>query len=202
MPSPRRPWRRLVRTILTLVAGTALAGWLAIHLILAWISRHPAVLAGGFVVAGIAGYLTSQRGEGPAQLRAPARPPSDDWLALSPGDFEEAVATLCRRDGCRDVRVTGGAGDLAADILTVTPTGRRMLVQCKRYAVGRRVGSPEVQRVGGTYSVVHGADLAIVVTTATFTPAAADYARQAGIRLVDAAELAAWAAGGTPPWGT
>jgi restriction system protein len=99
------------------------------------------------------------------------------------------------------VTVVGGAGDLAADVLATTPDGRRMLIQCKRYAPGNPVRSPEVQRVGGTYAVVHRADLAVVVTTSTYTADAQDYAAAAGIRLVDGNELEAWAAGkAMPPW--
>lgn len=115
-------------------------------------------------------------------------------------EFEHGLAALCKRDGCRDVQVVGGANDLAADVLLRIPDGRRMLIQAKRYTPGNKVGSPDVQCVGGTYSVVHGADLAAVVTTSTFTPAAVSYAKRAGIRLYDHGDLAAWAAGGRPPW--
>jgi restriction system protein len=120
---------------------------------------------------------------------------------LTPTEFEHALADLCRRDGCRQVEVVGGAGDLGADVLLTTPDGRRMLIQAKRYARGNAVGSPEVQKVGGTYAVIHRAHLAAVVTTSHFTPAAIGYARQARIRLMDEQALAAWASRtGPAPW--
>lgn len=194
---PRR--RRLAPgcgTLLGCLGVVAISVWIIVHAALAWIDGHPAIPAAVALLMGLGGW-------GGTRLAARRDTAVADLATLDPAAFEEYVAELCRRDGCRDVTVTGGAGDLAADILAVTPLGRRMLVQCKRYAPSRRVGSPEIQRVGGTYAVVHGCDLALVVTTADFTPAAIDYAHAAGIRLVDGQELAAWAAERVlPPWGT
>lgn len=121
---------------------------------------------------------------------------------LSPREFEEALAVLCRRDGCTDVRVVGGPGDLGADILARAPDGRRIVLQAKRYRTDRTVGSPDVQRFGGTAHTVHHADVAAVVTTAhAFTAQAQSYAAQAGIRLIAAKALAAWDSGtGPAPW--
>lgn len=198
-PPRRRRSRRLLPgcgTLLGCLGLVALSVWIIVHAALAWIAGHPAVPAAVALLMGLGGW-------GGTRLAARRDAAVTDPVTLDPAAFEEYVAELCRRDGCRDVQRVGGAGDLAADILAVTPLGRRMLVQCKRYAVGRRVGSPEIQRVGGTYAVVHGCDLALVVTTAQFAEAAIDYARQAGIRLVDGQELAAWAAERVlPPWGT
>ncbi|KRB68059.1 hypothetical protein ASE03_29330 [Kitasatospora sp. Root187] len=71
---------------------------------------------------------------------------------------------LCRRDGCTKVTIVGGAGDLAADVLATTPTGKRILIQAKRYGSRTFVGSQDVQKVNGTYRDVHRCDLAVVVT--------------------------------------
>ncbi|WP_081635338.1 restriction endonuclease [Nocardia sp. BMG111209] len=122
--------------------------------------------------------------------------------ALTPREFEEALAALCRRDGCTEVRVVGGAGDLGADVIARAPDGRRIVLQAKRYRNGRAVGSQDVQRFGGTAHTIHRADIAAVVTTAqTFTAQAQDYADRAGIRLVAAKALAAWdTRTGPPPW--
>jgi restriction system protein len=123
------------------------------------------------------------------------------YMAMTPKQFEHALADLCRRDGCTGVRVVGGAGDLGADVIATTPDGRRMVIQAKRYAPANRVGSPEVQKVGGTYAVVHHAQLAAVVTTSGYTKAAVDYAARAGIRLYGQRELAGWASRtGPAPW--
>ncbi|MFC8342224.1 restriction endonuclease [Streptomyces sp. NPDC057280] len=123
------------------------------------------------------------------------------YHAMSPRDFEHAIAFLCERDGCLDVRVAGGAGDLGADVLATAVDGRRIVIQCKRYGPTTKVGSPDLQRFGGTCYSVHGAHVAVVVTTSVFTKPAAQYAVTNNIRLVDAAALAAWATHtGPAPW--
>ncbi|WP_203599267.1 restriction endonuclease [Streptomyces sp. SID10853] len=128
--------------------------------------------------------------------------PAPDFTALDPDGFEAAVAALCERDGCREVEMVGGAGDLGADVLATAPDGRRVVVQCKRYGPAHKVGSQDLQRFGGTCWSVHGAQLAVVVTTSQFTAPAEDYAADCGIRCVDGASLAAWAEGSGPaPWG-
>ncbi|MFI0236102.1 restriction endonuclease [Streptomyces sp. NPDC016845] len=125
-----------------------------------------------------------------------------DFTALDPDGFEAAVAALCERDGCTDVQVVGGAGDLGADVLATAPDGRRVVVQCKQYGPTNKVGSQDLQRFGGTCWSVHGAQLAVVVTTSEFTAPAAEYADGCGIRCFDGAELTAWADGSGPtPWG-
>ncbi|WP_438270714.1 restriction endonuclease [Streptomyces platensis] len=40
---------------------------------------------------------------------------------MGPEEFEQLVALLAERDGCLEVRVVGGANDLGADVLAVTP---------------------------------------------------------------------------------
>ncbi|MFJ7967185.1 restriction endonuclease [Streptomyces sp. NPDC096324] len=123
------------------------------------------------------------------------------YEALDPDEFEQAVAELCRRDGCLDVDVVGGAGDLGADVVARTPDGRSLVIQCKRYCDGNRVGSQDLQRFGGTCFTVHGADVAVVVTTSDFTAPALDYAEQCGIVCVDGPQLRRWQEGTGPrPW--
>ncbi|MGW3917476.1 restriction endonuclease, partial [Streptomyces sp. NPDC005070] len=125
---------------------------------------------------------------GPSAIsRSPTRPPG-------PG-------LRRRRDGCLDVDVVGGAGDLGADVVAMTPDGRSVVIQCKRYGDGNRVGSQDLQRFGGTCFTVHGADVAVVVTTSDFTAPALDYAEQCGIVCVDGPQLQRWQEGAGPrPW--
>ncbi|MFI0960595.1 restriction endonuclease [Streptomyces sp. NPDC021080] len=123
------------------------------------------------------------------------------YEALDPDEFEQAVAELCRRDGCLDVDVVGGAGDLGADVVARTSDGRSVVIQCKRYRDGNRVGSQDLQRFGGTCFTLHGADVAVVVTTSDFTAPALDYAEQCGIVCVDGPQLRRWQEGAGPrPW--
>ncbi|MDT9698707.1 restriction endonuclease [Streptomyces sp. P17] len=100
-----------------------------------------------------------------------------------------------------NARVVGGAGDLGADVVATAPDGRRIVIQCKRYGPITKVGSPDLQRFGGTCFSVHGAQVAAVVTTSVFTRPAAEYASRHGIRLFAEAALAASATRtGPAPW--
>lgn len=131
----------------------------------------------------------------------PAAEVAVDYDALTPEEFEEAVARLCERDGCFAVDVVGGAGDLGADVVAVTPDGRRVVIQCKYYGDSHRVGSQDLQRFGGTCFTVHEADVAVLVTTSDFTAPAVEYADQCGIVCVDREALQAWTDGtGSRPW--
>ncbi|MFE1028837.1 restriction endonuclease [Streptomyces sp. NPDC058818] len=124
-----------------------------------------------------------------------------DHEQLSPDEFEQAIAGLCVRDGCAEVEVVGGAGDLGADVVAVAPDGRRVVIQCKRYDVENKVGSQDLQRFGGTCFTVHEADVAVVVTSSDFTAPAAEYAEQCGILCVNESQLRDWSEGlGPPPW--
>ncbi|WP_416351845.1 restriction endonuclease [Streptomyces sp. NEAU-H22] len=132
---------------------------------------------------------------------APLTPEEFDYAALTPQEFEEAIAALCERDGCSGVEVVGGAGDLGADVVAVTPDGRRIVVQCKHYDESHRVGSQDLQRFGGTCFTVHEADVAVLVSTSDFTAPALEYAEQCGILCVDGETLQAWTDGTGPrPW--
>jgi restriction system protein len=120
---------------------------------------------------------------------------------MGPSEFEEALAFLCTRDGCRRAQVVGRAGDLGADVIAVAPDGRKIVLQAKRYGHATKVTSPDLQRFGGTCFTVHGAGVAAVVTTSTFTRQAREYAAHAGILLFDADTLGAWASRtGPAPW--
>ncbi|MFE6821903.1 restriction endonuclease [Streptomyces sp. NPDC057690] len=120
---------------------------------------------------------------------------------LDPYEFEQAIAELCRRDGCTEVEVVGGAGDLGADVVARTPDGRVLVIQCKRYSDTNRVGSQDMQRFGGTCFAVHGAEVAAVVTTGDFTAPAVEYASRCGIVCVDGEDLGRWQdAAGPGPW--
>lgn len=125
----------------------------------------------------------------------------EGYAELDPDGFEQAIADLCARDDCREVEVVGGACDLGADVLALTPDGLRVVIQCKRYADDNKVGSQDLQRFGGTCFTVHGADIAALVTTSDFTAPALEYAQQCGIVCVNGEDLRAWLDGtGPSPW--
>ncbi|MFJ3338124.1 restriction endonuclease [Streptomyces sp. NPDC086766] len=155
----------------------------------------------GVAGAGLQQTVALVTTELPARRGAGAETGGVDYEALDPYEFEQAIAALCERDGCSCVEVVGGAGDLGADVLAVTPDGRRVVIQCKRYCATNRVGSEELQRFGGTCYTVHEADVAALVTTSDFTAPAVEYAEQCGIVCVDRQALQAWSDGtGPEPW--
>lgn len=136
---------------------------------------------------------------------APAEPEEGpaDYEDLDADGFEDAIAALCERDGCSEVQVVGGAGDLGADVIATAPDGRRLVVQCKYYGPANKVGSQDLQRFGGTCYAVHEAEIAVCVTTSEYTEPALDYAEQCGIQCLDGEALAAWSEGSAPPpWQT
>jgi restriction system protein len=211
-PEPSRPSERSERSEGSQPIGAAgcLYGAAAVVLLpaalLVWADGNGAgaffillILAGG-------GFALGQRRARQAAERLRVRTLRSTevarYHAMGPREFEQAVAFLCERDGCVGVQVVGGAGDLGADVVADSPDGRRVVIQCKRYGPTTKVGSPDLQRFGGTCFSVHGAQVAAVVTTSVFTKPATQYASGTGIRLVDEPALAAWATRtGPPPWG-
>ncbi|KMO93448.1 restriction endonuclease [Streptomyces roseus] len=115
--------------------------------------------------------------------------------AMDPLQFEEYVAELCRRDGCVDVRRVGAANDLGADVIGRLPDGRKLVVQCKRYAKHRTVGSPDLQKFNGTARSEHGADIPLFVASCKFTKQARAFAARHDLVLVDVDLLGFWNSG-------
>lgn len=109
--------------------------------------------------------------------------------------FEHHIAKLLRRDGCTNVVVQGGHGDRGVDIIALTADGRRLVVQCKRFAPYLSITSPEVQKFIGSAKVLYGADVALYVATCPFTPEALSIAAEACITAVHRGVLEEWSAG-------
>lgn len=201
-PSPRRRTARSRRNDLLAVA--AVIGLFGLIAAGRWVNEHRSIsaVAGGVVLlAGIYWVARSVAGRVRAHRSRWVAPTSiGAYMTAGPDQFEQQTAALCRRDKCTRVRVVGGAGDLAADVLATTPGGKKILIQCKRYATHNKVGSDHVQRVNGTYRDIHGCDQAAIITTSSYTSDAISLARRVGIRLYDARDLERWARGGQPPW--
>lgn len=197
----RRPVRYRKQTDLT---GAVLAAVVVVAA-LSFLAAHIAevvlvLLAAAAVFVGVKAWKA--RADRQASIiRAQRAQHITAYLAMSPKQFEHALADLCRRDGCTKVRVVGGAGDLAADVIATTPDGRRIVLQAKRYGPRTVVGSEDIQKVNGTYRDAHHAQLAAIVTTSMFSKPALAFAKQVGIGTYDQQRLAAWAAQtGPAPW--
>lgn len=115
--------------------------------------------------------------------------------AMTWREFEDHVAGLCRRDGCISVASTSCNSDLSADLVGRTADGRTLIVRCKHFAPYRKVESGDMQKFVGMAKVEYGADIALLVTTATFSPAAMDLAVRHGVTAVHRRLLEAWSAG-------
>ncbi len=105
--------------------------------------------------------------------------------ALSPAAFERYVAGLFRQKGYH-VNVRGGSGDHGVDLEVVSKSGKRAVVQCKRYQ--GKIGEELVRELYGTMiheQVAH----AFLVTTADITPAARQWAQAKPITLIDGETL-------------
>ncbi|WP_328436925.1 restriction endonuclease [Streptomyces sp. NBC_00444] len=194
MPAKKRQSHGWLVGVVLVVLVLTVARWVAAHQVLAALILI--VIAAAAVTVGVARF----RGRGPRWRRPLAL--TEDPHRMSPGEFEEFLAWLCERDGCRNVTVVGGANDLGADVLYVDPSGRRGLIQAKRYAPGNSVGNEHVQIVNGTYRDAHNAVHAAIVTTSHFTKAAQAYAHRVGIRLLDDERLDMWVRGyaHAAPW--
>lgn len=110
-------------------------------------------------------------------------------LALSPTQFEYTMAAMLRMLGMSDVQRVGGRGDLGVDITARDPSGRSMVVQCKRYARDKKIGSPDIQKFIGMAHVHHQADLKLFVTTSEYTEDARALARHHDIQLMNGADI-------------
>ncbi|MFD9133676.1 restriction endonuclease [Streptomyces bottropensis] len=111
--------------------------------------------------------------------------------AMTGTEFEDLVASLCRRDGCTQVRRVGGANDNGADVVGRLPDGRTMVIQCKRYTPSSTIASRELRDLLGA-KVHFGADLAVFVTTTRFSRPSEKFALQHGILAVHRDHLGLW----------
>lgn len=179
-------WGRTKAALAAVALGAVLLG--------PWLSRNTWILwvAASVVALALAGWLHLLRRR---HLRNAALARS---VAATDGmtgrQFEEWTADLLRRSGFTDVQLSGGAYDRGADLTAYAPNGARTVVQCKRYAPHRKVSSPDIQRFGGTARPLHGAQIALLITTGGLTTEAAAIAAQLAITVVTRPHLMHWAA--------
>ena len=103
---------------------------------------------------------------------------------LSGVEYEQYCARLLERSGW-SVRLTAGSGDQGVDILAERE-GRRVVVQCKMYS--SPVGNKAVQEVVGARGL-EKADVAAVVSNASYTPAAKQLAQANAVLLLHHSDL-------------
>ena len=185
----------LVGVLLLAALGVVLR-WVAAH----WVLLIPVVLAAA--AAGVWAYRQRRQAQLDAERLHGLRYALPQLDALHHRQFEHAVRDLMHRDGCRDARQVGGAGDNGADVIATDPTGRRWVIQCKHRRAGlsgSAVGTPDLQVLNGTARQLHQADVVVLVTNGRFSSKCPDFARSQRLHLVDRNLLARWSAG-TPIW--
>ncbi|MFE9404220.1 restriction endonuclease [Streptomyces sp. NPDC006530] len=197
----RKRTRRQVQGWSSILGAIAVV-WLAAHWSAVWpvlvtVLAVAVVGAVGWVVWRAHRTAVARDREWRAQEEARARELSMAQVdALSWQEFEAYVAELCRRDGCTKVVVSGRSGDLGADVIGHLADGRKLVVQCKKYAPHRSVPSQDMQKFVGTARLEHGADVALFVTTCrTFTKDAMGLALRQNIVAVHRDLLGAWVKG-------
>lgn len=133
------------------------------------------------------------RAEGEKQLERVARLSKPKALAqlkaMDPIVFEHLTAALFAREGYT-AEATIASGDEGIDVIA-TKNFRKAVIQCKRY--DGSVGQPVIRDLYGT--MIHNqAHEAYLVTTATITKQAQEWAQGKPIRLVDGYDLVNWIA--------
>lgn len=107
--------------------------------------------------------------------------------ALAPYEFEHFAAAYFQRRKFRDVWVTKASNDFGVDVDMTDKLGRRIVVQCKRYA--GKVGRPIVQQTYGAMYML-GAQQCYVVASGEFSKEALDVeAAFPSIHLVSGQDL-------------
>jgi HJR/Mrr/RecB family endonuclease len=105
----------------------------------------------------------------------------DEVSGMKGTEFEEFLARLFSRMGYIDVKLTP-TNDQGADLVCQSPRGQRIAVQGKRW--NSAVGNDSVQEVLGAMKY-YSCAVGMVVTNSTFTRAARELAKKAGIELCD-----------------
>lgn len=88
--------------------------------------------------------------------------------------FEQVCERIFEKAGWGKVTRIGGVADKGRDLIIRTPTGKRIVVECKFYD-NATVGRPIVQKLHSAIIDSH-ADSGIIVTTSRFSKAALEYA--------------------------
>ena len=136
---------------------------------------------------------------GPSESRTPAGTRSVAWLSsLTPSEFEHAVAQRMGEVGFRNVQVVGGRGDHGVDVRALDTYNRVVIVQCKLFRTGT-VPPSTVRELHGSRPL-HGADWAMLVTTARLTRQSRETAAALGIEVIDIDVIDEWFNGNHIAW--
>ncbi|MGC2175261.1 MAG: restriction endonuclease [Acidimicrobiales bacterium] len=110
-------------------------------------------------------------------------------LALSPRQFEYTMAAILRLLGMTEIQRVGGRGHLGIATTARDASGCTVLVQCKRRARTKKIGSPEIEKFIGMSHVHQHADLKLFITTSEYTDQARARAQLHDIQLMNGSDI-------------
>lgn len=159
---------------LVVIAAIGLA-----YAILRWLTAHWWIL---FLVLAAVGYWLYRRWKRQQDWMDAFRRSGITTIDGLTGRMFEERLRLHFNDRGWHMQLTPTSGDFGADLVGTDPTGRRVVIQAKRYQ--GNVGVHAIQEVLGG-KAHHGAARALVITNSTFTPNARVLAAQSGVELWD-----------------
>ena len=104
----------------------------------------------------------------------------EEIASINPYEYEELVANYLRSCGYTKVQTTPKSGDYGADVIAVSPEGKKVCIQCKRFQGS--VGVKAVQEIFSAKSY-YNCELAFVYTTGEYTQQAYELAKKTGVEL-------------------
>lgn len=124
--------------------------------------------------------------------RATYKPPTFEFnvpqARLTPKEFEEEVAGLIAALTGYRTEVVGGIGDGGIDVKVFDQKRMIGIVQCKRYSPGKYLEPSHIRELYACKQQ-NNVSTAYLVTTARFSQASQQLARQLGIKLMDGDDL-------------
>jgi len=118
---------------------------------------------------------------------------------MNPYDFEYHVADLLERDGMTIEQRGGGKDDHGMDVLALSKSKERWVVQVKlRGDRSTKISPKDIHAFNGTARPEHKADVALFVTNVQFSAAAKEFAARHRLALIDRDRLHHWSALGDP----
>ncbi|MGW3032963.1 restriction endonuclease [Streptomyces sp. NPDC001178] len=115
-------------------------------------------------------------------------------FAMSPSEFEEYIAALCRRDGCTDVqRVTGD--HLGGRLTCCLPDGRKAALSWHRECGDSSVDAHSLRRFDEAARAIHGAEVTICVVLGPLSKDEHRTAARRRLTLIDVDRLESWMQG-------
>ena len=100
-------------------------------------------------------------------------------------EFEEFTCDILKENGFKDVKKTQACGDYGVDVIACK-NNKKYAIQCKRYKSSLGIAAIQQVYTGKDY---YKADIAVVLTTSSFTRNAKNTAAKLNVQLWERTEL-------------